>query len=341
MIKFFGADKDESVLADSTRLAMIGTCIFWAVIILLSALLPVSPHPELYKTVQITLSEPVVSAVPAIIKPEIEQKKTPEVSIPEKSVKTRVDQKTAGRIPEAPAVKKHSVARSVPVEPSGPVAYGKSVDDMMAAQHRTASSQKTQWDDTVFDGSAVAVTSAAKTATPQKIIGASALSGTSAEAAVPGNDQLVSGSPEAGKKSQVQNASDSTKSALGKIAATTYTQSAGNGTSSQVSVHMSGTDGKVALEMSDGSARVLLDPPKPVIFISKDNAALIDSSRTVTVQFKVLAGGNVPLSGIEIKPSSALPLPILSEIREQIASWRFATDSADGIARFEYSIIKK
>ena len=118
--------------------------------------------------------------------------------------------------------------------------------------------------------------------------------------------------------------------------------SAGNGVSSSAKVNVEKKgDGSVAVSMTDGSSRILLDPKKPVIFISDENAALIDSSRTVTVSFKVLAGGNVPLSGIVISPSSLLPIQIQSEIRKQISQWRFKPASSDGQARFEYSIIKK
>ena len=93
--------------------------------------------------------------------------------------------------------------------------------------------------------------------------------------------------------------------------------------------------------MTSGNARELLSPAKPVITISAAHAALIDSTRRVTITFTVLASGTVPLSTIEIKPSSMLPLEIQNEIKAQISTWRFATDTSNGQATFEYSIIKE
>ena len=94
-------------------------------------------------------------------------------------------------------------------------------------------------------------------------------------------------------------------------------------------------------KLSDGSARVLLEPLKPVIIISEENGKRIDSSRQVVISFRILAAGNVPFSGITITPSSALPEEIQSEIKDQVSTWRFAPASSDGQAKFEYSIIKR
>ncbi|MCI7080347.1 hypothetical protein, partial [Treponema porcinum] len=214
----------------------------------------------------------------------------------------------------------------------------KSVDELLAEQ--SGSAKSAQWDDSVFGDDTAAVSSSSttnSTAVNKGVSGTSALSGTAASAA------LDTGKAVAKTDSAVKTAATSaTQNALGKIAAATYTMSAGHGVSSSAKVNVEKNgDGSVAVSMTDGSSRILLDPKKPVIFISEENAALIDSSRTVTVSFKVLAGGNVPLSGIVISPSSLLPIQIQSEIREQISQWRFKPASSDGQARFEYSIIKK
>ena len=68
-------------------------------------------------------------------------------------------------------------------------------------------------------------------------------------------------------------------------------------------------------------------------------AALIDSTKRLTVSFTVLASGTVPVTSVKISPD-ILPSLVSMEIREQISRWRFQSASYDGIARFEYTIQK-
>lgn len=95
------------------------------------------------------------------------------------------------------------------------------------------------------------------------------------------------------------------------------------------------------MKMNDGSSRILLDPKKPSIIISKENGTLIDSQRTVEISFRILSGGNVPFSAISFSPSAALPVAIQSEIKEQISLWRFSPSSAESQAKFVLEIKKR
>ena len=348
---------EDSIQKNTLRLSFWGTAVVWFLLLIFFAFAPGVQKKEEFKTIQITLDVP--QEKPEVQKTDIASQETAASkktqaspsksdaaqSAPASQKKPSVQQpaKTAQKQASSPAAASPKTSSPVPVEAkSAPakakITYKKSVDELLVEQ--SGSAKSAQWDDSVFGDDTAAVSSSNttnSTAVNKGVYGTSALSGTAASAA------LDTGKAVAKTDSAVKTAATSaTQNALGKIAAATYTMSAGNGVSSSAKVNVEKNgDGSVAVSMTDGSSRILLDPKKPVIFISEENAALIDSSRTVTVSFKVLAGGNVPLSGIVISPSSLLPIQIQSEIREQISQWRFKPASSDGQERFEYSIIKK
>ena len=348
---------EDSIQKNTLRLSFWGTAVVWFLLLIFFAFAPGVQKKEEFKTIQITLDVPQekteVQKTDIASQETAASKKTQASpsksdaaqSAPASQKKPSVQQpaKTAQKQASSPAAASPKTSSPVPVEAkSAPakakITYKKSVDELLVEQ--SGSAKSAQWDDSVFGDDTAAVSSSSttnSTAVNKGVYGTSALSGTAASAA------LDTGKAVAKTDSVVKTtATSATQNALGKIAAATYTMSAGNGVSSSAKVNVEKNgDGSVAVSMTDGSSRILLDPKKPVIFISEENAALIDSSRTVTVSFKVLAGGNVPLSGIVISPSSLLPIQIQSEIREQISQWRFKPASSDGQARFEYSIIKK
>ena len=142
-------------------------------------------------------------------------------------------------------------------------------------------------------------------------------------------------------RSAAGEASSATSAALGKIAATTYTHNAGNGVSSQVAAQTGASaDGKISMQMTDGSERTLLEPAKPVITLSEAAAALIDTTKAVQLTFTVAANGSVPLGDVRITPSSLLPTLVQQEIAAQISRWRFSQAATAAQARFDYVIRK-
>lgn len=343
---------EDSIQKNTLRLSFWGTAVVWFLLLIFFAFAPGVQKKEEFKTIQITLDVPQekteVQKTDIASQETAASKKTQTSpaksdaaqSAPASQKKPSVQQpaKTAQKQAASPKTSSPAPVEAKSAPAKAKITYKKSVDELLAEQ--SGSAKSAQWDDSVFGDDTAAVSSSSttnSTAVNKGVSGTSALSGTAASAA------LDTGKAVAKTDSAVKTAATSaTQNALGKIAAATYTMSAGNGVSSSAKVNVEKKgDGSVAVSMTDGSSRILLDPKKPVIFISDENAALIDSSRTVTVSFKVLAGGNVPLSGIVISPSSLLPIEIQSEIREQISQWRFKPASSDGQARFEYSIIKK
>ena len=92
------------------------------------------------------------------------------------------------------------------------------------------------------------------------------------------------------------------------------------------------------MDLSDGSSRKLIKPSKPAIILSAESEKLITSSITVTIIFSVLANGTVPVGSISFQPVGIIPVSVQTEIRSQIAQWRFEEEKSDGQARLTYSI---
>ena len=272
-----------------------------------------------------TVEKPAKSAEP--VKPA-ESKPENSKAAPAKTVE---QPKAAPKVPEtttAPAPKKAKIK------------YGKSVEELMEEQ-MGASAKPKAFDESMFDD-VVAETNTSSQSVSKNVNRMDSSSALSGSAAVAADSASGSVSATADRAEKPSSASSATSAMLSKISAAQYSTTIGNGLSSKSDVKVAqSTDGKLAIELSDGSARVLLEPLKPVIIISEENGKRIDSSRQVVISFRILAAGNVPFSGITITPSSALPEEIQSEIKDQVSTWRFAPASSDGQAKFEYSIIKR
>lgn len=351
---------DDEILTKSRKTGLISTAAVWVVLLFIFAFVPVFKKRPEYKTVRITLAstplkkqqkdaEPVktaesVKAAEPVKKAEPVQKtaaqKDVEPAKPSAVQKKTEPVKKAERPESASANQKSVPAAGKAKSSDSPAVYKKSVEELMAEQSRQKN-KDVKWDDRLFTDSA-AVESSPQTASPEtsganKITGSSALSGTAAAAAASDNEPVNAAS--VSDKSKSAGADADVKKALGNISSTTYTQTSGSGMNSRTSVNSSiSSDGKVSIELKDGSVRMLLFPEKPAIRISEENAKRIDSTRTVRVQFKILAKGNVPLSEINITPSSILTPEIRQEIREQVSLWRFSQAPADGYASFDYTI---
>ena len=88
----------------------------------------------------------------------------------------------------------------------------------------------------------------------------------------------------------------------------------------------------------DGATRRIIYPAKPEIHLPESLAALIDSDRTVSIQFTVRADGLVPSGLVVFTPSAILPVAIRDYLRGEFSRWRFETGPTDGQAQFQYSI---
>ena len=272
-----------------------------------------------------TVEKPAKSAEP--VKPA-ESKPENSKAAPAKTVE---QPKAAPKVPETTAA---------PAPKKAKIKYKKSLDELMEEQMGASAKQKA-FDESMFND-VVAETNTSSQSVSKNVNRMNNSSALSGSAAVAADSTSGSVSATADRAEKPSSASSATSAMLSKISAAQYSTTIGNGLSSKSDVKVAqSTDGKLAIELSDGSARVLLEPLKPVIIISEENGKRIDSSRQVVISFRILAAGNVPFSGITITPSSALPEEIQSEIKDQVSTWRFAPASSDGQAKFEYSIIKR
>jgi len=324
----------------STALGAVATAVVWILMTVLCFALRIAPpHPD-YKVIKIQLDAPsAVKKAPAL---PVQQEAS---ALPQETAPVQKEQPAQK---QQPAVKQKTVAKQAAVQPaieqSKPAqqTLTKSVDELIA-ENNSAPKKKAVWDDSLFNDADDTKTSTTTTnAASPSVKSESSFSGTAAKGSSSENVSSSASSASSKKQSGTE-ASSATTAALGKISSATYTQSSGSGVTSSVSASTGSKNGRVTLQMADGNVRELLSPAKPVITISEENAKKISANATVTIRFKVLAGGTVPLSSIEIRPSSLLVLEIQNEIKSQISTWRFAADAsgADGQAAFEYSIIKE
>lgn len=327
---FFG--EDSSVSHTSEFFAIAGTVLFWLLFLIFSFVIKPLPKKPEYKEVQI-----VLSSTPVVQKNE-EAPAPAEAASASASAQSEPAQTQPVVETPAPAPKAEPAPAPKPAPQktvSEPIEYA--VDPMEAFAAQTAKKTKQEFDWSQFDDDEPAETT---TSTQSRTVqnNAPAFSGSAGTAATSDSSKVTSTSTNSGSKSNT--ASSSTATALQGIKNSTFKGNAANGVQSETSVKTktSGT-GKVEMEMSNGRSRALISPASPVINLSAQAAATIDTSKTVTINFKVLEAGNV--TEIKITPESILTSIVREEIKAQISKWLFEADAYTATATFEYKIVKK
>ena len=368
--------EDSNPQHTSEFFAIAGTVLFWLLFTIFSFVIKPQPEKPKYKEVQIVLSStPVVqkteeapapaeaaSASAASSESVVEQVvETPVVETPAPKVETTpvvketppapktVEKKVEPPKPkaqpkpepkkEAPKAQTQKTQTPAPankVEPVEPIEYA--VDPMEAFAAQTAKKPKQEFDWSQFDDEPAVEQSAVQVKTVQN--NTPAFSGTAGTADPVAEQKVTSSTSNNNLKSQ--SASSSTSSALEGIKNSSFKGNAANGVQSETSVKSKTSgSGKVEMEMSNGRSRALISPAKPVINLSAQAAATIDSSITVTIRFRVVEAGNVPRAEIAITPESTLHQLVRDEIRNQISTWRFEPADYAATATFEYKIVKQ
>ena len=211
----------------------------------------------------------------------------------------------------------------------------KSVEQLMA-ENNSSAKKTAEWNESFFDDSQTVQSKNISEAQNKSSV-KSSVEGTAAKSSAEKTSGVSSSSESAGSGNA--DVSEETKSSLANIK-NTFSSSVSGNIKSKTSVASQNSGGKLSIKMSDGKSRELLYPKNPVIFISEENAKLVDETKKVIVRFKVRADGTVSVTGISILPSSLLPLQIQAEIKEQIQLWRFSEESSglDGTASFDYTL---
>ncbi len=367
--------EDSNPQHTSEFFAIAGTVLFWIIFSIFSFVIKPQPEKPKYKEVQIVLSStPVVQKTeeaPAPAEAASASAASTE-TVAEQVVETPVVESPAPKVEPAPVVKETPPAPKPKVEtpkpkpqpkpepkkeapktqtqktqtpapakkaaPAEPIEYA--VDPMEAFAQQTNKKPKKEVDwDAMFADDEPAKTQAAsqtKTVTTKE----PAFSGTAGTSSTAATEKVTSSTTSTTSKSQ--SASSSTSSALEGIKNSSFKGNAANGVQSETSVKAAQSgSGKVVMEMSNGHSRALLNPAKPVINLSAQAAATIDSSITVTIRFRVVEAGNVPRAEITITPESTLHQLVRDEIRNQISTWRFEPADYAAWATFDYKIVKQ
>jgi len=277
-----------------------------------------TPVPELPKPVETPVAEAKVEA----------PKKT---AAPAQTSKTTAPSTSSGTPKSSP--KATDPAKKVNFDD---FQYATDLSQGVDFNNNTAKKQDFDWSQ--FDDSSDTepqVSQQVKTVTTQ-----SSIQGSAGEASKNKNQTQTSQS--SGKTQTPQSASSATNNALDNIRNTTYSTSSGSNTKSITEAKTTkGSDGTLSMAMKDGTTRVLLNPVPPVIKLSETAAALIDTTRTVTIEFHVLSSGNVPRGEVTITPVSLLPDDVRKEILDQLSRWQFESSASDARATFEYTIEKR
>ena len=368
--------EDSNPQHTSEFFAIAGTVLFWLLFSIFSFVIKPQPDKPKYKEVQIVLSstpvvqkteeapapaeaasasaassESVVEQVVETPAPKVEPapvvKETPSApKTVEKKVETPKPKSQPKTEPKKEAPKTQTQKTQTPApakktEPVEPVSYAVDMSGGIDFNSQTNKKPKKEVDwDAMFgddEPATTQTTNQVKTVTNKE----PAFSGTAGTKAADSTEKLTSSST-SNSNSKSQNASSSTSSALEGIKNSSFKGNAENGIQSQTNVKTKTSgSGKVEMEMSNGRSRALISPAKPVINLSAQAAATIDSSITVTIKFRVVEAGNVPRAEISITPESTLHQLVRDEIRNQISTWRFEPADYAATATFEYKIVKQ
>lgn len=296
-------------------------------------------------------SVPVVESNPALsskAEPEIKSKK-----VVEKAEIEPVEKKVE-KIEQKKNTSSSSEKQAIPS--SEPIEYSKTIEELMAEQMQQPKKVQKEFDwsmfeddthDTLASDADASNDVMASDASVSFDINSAVTSGNSisgsAGTVVEKKDSVKTVSSNKSELNEKQSVSDSTSQRLKNISETKFlggNSSSSIKTASTIKNTGKNSDGKINWTMSEGFSRALLEPSEPDILISEKNAALIDTTRTVNIVFKVTANGNVPLADIKITPESVVPYEIRKEIAEQISKWRFDSADTEATAKFEFSIIK-
>ena len=355
--------QDSSPQKTSFVLGLIITIVLWVLFIIASFFIKFSPKHKQYKEIQIVLSSEKLDSErekstdkgeaapePAPAVQEVVQETVQEVV--SEPVPVAVEEVAPAPAPApkpapAPAKKSEPVKKTEPAKKEYTkvpefTEYATDYSDFDFNNVSTSKPKEFDWSQ-FDDSSSASETQPQVSQKVEKVTTTSSVSGSAASTSTSEQRQTSSSSSSTtNKTTSTTSASSSTSSALSNIKSASYTASTGDSLKAITNAKTSkASNGQISMQMKDGSTRVLRDPITPAIKLSAQAAALIDSDRTVNIEFRVLADGNVPRGEIKITPESILPQKVRDEIYDQLSRWIFDAGSSAAYASFEYTIVKK
>lgn len=332
--------KDAPIQKKSNFLSICLTFVFWILLFLLIVFLPSSfQKKQKYETVKIVLSESqkkITEPVEKNPQPKVEDK------IIEEKVQSVVEKKQT-------EVEKQSVLQEKKIEPkieksnqnvktevqeqkSEEIEYA--LDPMEAFALQTSKQSEQEFDWSKFDENSTVT----KSQNENYVLSENKIEGVAGEISSSSSKKISS---QIEKKNFTNEGTSSvTESALERIANTSFVENSSSKITTKSNVNSSTSDdGKIQIKTTDGRFRALLEPEKPVLNISDENAP--DGSRTVTIIFKIQPNGYILKSDVSITPAAVLSDSLREELISQISTWRFESTNFSSTASFEFNIIRK
>lgn len=346
------------MIKKSETLSLIITLSLWLIFTLCSIFVPIPQKDEKEKYISVKLSLPPVEKVEKqtekIEKPVREEVSEISPAKPEVVEKVEVIEKTEAVAKTEPVVKTEPV-KTEPVKTENAKVSSpkqeqtftpakqqlqKSTEELIAEQNAKKSTKTVEdvdWD-AMFGVSSTVSSNQTTNSSNQPIQtvqnDSNALSGSAGIAASTTTSSYAA-------SSENQNSNDeketNTGTMLSNISGKKY-ETATQDLSSVV--EFTGTakgDGGTLIQLENGEMRILLDPQEPKIILPED--ANIETSVNIEIYFQVLKNGSV--TSIQISNEALISPKIATEIKNQIAQWRFNEANSNGQGHFNYSIIKK
>ena len=274
--KYIDIYSTDETQAKAMRLALVFTGVLWLLLLIILAISPGWHKQKKYKTVRIMLEpavelksdKSVASAAAASAPSPVTEKKAE----PKASAQKNTSQPAPKKEEPKPVTKPAEAPKAAAEPKKANIKYKKSVEDQMASQ--SAAQNKKQYDNAWenMNFSENKSSSSSSSSTVKSVSNSSAMSGSAASSS--GNNTGVSTKNE--KTSAGTKGSEATTTALGDVQSAKYSDTAAKGISAAITYGYSRSDGKYAFNVDGGSSRVLLDPAKPEIRISPENALRIE-----------------------------------------------------------------
>ena len=346
------------MIKKSETLSLIITLSLWLIFTLCSIFVPISQKDEKEKYISVKLSLPPVEKVEKqtekIEKPVREDISEISPAKPEVVEKVEVIEKTEVVAKTEPVVKTEPV-KTEPVKTENAKVSSpkqeqtftpakqqlqKSTEELIAEQNAKKSTktvEEVDWD-AMFGGTSTVSSNQTTNSSKQEIQtvqnDSNALSGSAGIAASTTTSSYAA-------SSENQNSNDEKETNTGTMLSNISGKKYETTTQDLSSVvEFTGTakgDGGTLIQLENGEMRILLDPKEPNIILPED--ANIETSVNIEIYFQVLKNGSV--TSIQISNEALISPKIATEIKNQIAQWRFNEANSNGQGHFNYSIIKK
>lgn len=346
------------MIKKSETLSLIITLSLWLIFTLCSIFVPIPQKDEKEKYISVKLSLPPVEKIEKqtekIEKPVREDISEISPAKPEVVEKVEVIEKTEVVAKTEPVVKTEPV-KTEPVKTENAKVSSpkqeqtftpakqqlqKSTEELIAEQNAKKSTktvEEVDWD-ALFGGTSTVSSNQTTNSSKQEIQtvqnNSNALSGSAGIAASTTTSSYAA-------SSENQNSNDEKETNTGTMLSNISGKKYETTTQDLSSVvEFTGTakgDGGTLIQLENGEMRILLDPQEPKIILPED--ANIETSVNIEIYFQVLKNGSV--TSIQISNEALISPKIATEIKNQIAQWRFNEANSNGQGHFNYSIIKK